>query len=157
MPVKVELRPVTPLDEEFLFRVYASTRRDVELFGWGPAETNAFIRSQFEMRSRSYAMQSPNARSFLILSDGRHAGSAIIDRSGTSISLTDIAVLPEFRGKGIATQVINGLIAEARDSGVPVVLSVDRTNAPAFGLYTKLGFEVVGEDAFSYAMRWDAR
>lgn len=51
-----------------------------------------------------------------------------------------IAVVPEFRGRGIGTKLLKNLISAARDLNYPALsLSVDRKN-PALKLYERFGF-----------------
>jgi ribosomal protein S18 acetylase RimI-like enzyme len=54
-----------------------------------------------------------------------------------------IAVLPEYVGQGIGTQMLRHLLQAAREVYPAIVLSVRVTN-PAFHLYQRLGFEIVG-------------
>ena len=155
MPEKIALRPAVEEDGEFLFSVYASTRRsEVSAFGWADGQQDTFLRMQFEMRRRSYLMQYPKAENCVILCGDAPAGSIIVDRATDHISITDIAVLPEFRGRGIAGQMIAKLQHEAAKAGVPVVLSVDKGNLNARRLYEKLGFEPAGETELSIKMCW---
>jgi len=150
----VILRGVTAADEDFLVGLYATTRPEVAMFGWDEAEQHAFIRMQFDMQRRSYAMQSPTAEHSVIAYEGRNAGRLIVERSATSLSLTDIAILPEFRQKGIATLIIKRLQDEAERTGRSIELTVERMNVNAFQLYRKLGFEVTGENQLHLAMKW---
>ena len=63
-----------------------------------------------------------------------------------------IALLPESRGLGIGTALMNQLIDTAREQGYPgISLSVAREN-PARSLYQRLGFEEVGGDDHSLIM-----
>ena len=155
MTDKIALRPVEAIDGSFLFSVYASTRQtEVSSFGWTEEQQNAFLRMQYDMRLRSYLMQCPQAESSVILCGDAPAGSIIVDRTPHHISITDIAVLPEFRRRGIAGKVIAELQHEADNAGVPVVLSVDKSNLNARRLYERLGFEPVGETELTIEMRW---
>ena len=154
MASSVALRVATPNDEAFLLQLYATTRPEVAHFGWDSAEQQAFISMQFQMQTRSYAMQFPNADHDIITYDGRNAGRVIVNRTSTALSLTDIAVLPDLRGNGIATAVIERLQDEAARTGRDVELTVERMNAGAFQLYRKLGFEVTREDQVHLAMKW---
>ena len=148
----IELREVTSDDEEFLKLLYNSTRRDeVAAFGWSEAEQNSFLAMQFEMRQRAYAMQFPDANHSIVLYDGVPAGRLTVDRSGKALWLTDIAVLPEFRGRGIASE----LIARLKMESDAILLNVDKQNAAARRLYEKHGFVAVGGNEFSVEMRWD--
>ncbi len=150
-PVVIELREVKSDDDEFLLGLYQATRRDeVAAFGWSEAEQNSFLTMQFEMQARAYAMQSPNADRSIILCDGVPAGRLIVDRSGETVSLIDIAVLPAFRGRGIASQLITLL---KKESGT-ILLSVDKANASARRLYKRHGFVITGESEFAFEMQW---
>jgi ribosomal protein S18 acetylase RimI-like enzyme len=146
------------VDDEFLYAVYAGTRGDeVGGFGWDPSTAEAFLRMQFVARKQAYKMQFPTARHSVILFNEIDAGQMIVERTDKQIVLTDIAVLPEFRKKGIATHLIRQLQDEAAASGVPVVLRVDKVNMPAKELYTKLGFAVTGDTQILYEMEWRAK
>jgi ribosomal-protein-alanine N-acetyltransferase len=59
--------------------------------------------------------------------------------------ITNIAVHPEFRGKGVGSLLLQGLIdtAGAKDI-LSMTLEVRSGNVAAQGLYTKFGFEVKG-------------
>lgn len=60
-------------------------------------------------------------------------------------SLTDIAVLPEYRGRGIARLLMNVLIDEAQERRLQfVLLEVRESNTAAINLYRSFGFEQVG-------------
>lgn len=55
--------------------------------------------------------------------------------------VTNVAVLPDFRGQGIA----QALIAEQMKNEMEfITLEVRESNAPAINLYTKMGFENIG-------------
>jgi ribosomal protein S18 acetylase RimI-like enzyme len=63
-----------------------------------------------------------------------------------------IAVLPEYRGRGIGTQLLTKLFSEARDRYPAVSLSVSSNN-PAFRLYCRFGFEVFARHNDSLTMK----
>ncbi|MFM9905539.1 MAG: GNAT family N-acetyltransferase [Pyrinomonadaceae bacterium] len=152
------LRVPTDEDDDFLFGVYSTTRREeVAAFGWDEAQQIAFLRMQFSMRQRSYKMQFPDAEHSIILYDAARAGQMIIDRQPRSIRLTDIAVLPEYRRLGIAAYLIRQLQAEAKGSDKPLVLSVDKSNVLAKDIYEKNKFVVTAETQLLYEMEWRDR
>ena len=153
---KIKLAVAAESDGEFLCSVYAATRADeVRSFGWDDVQANAFLGMQFAMRTRSYEMQFPSAVTYVVLFGRTQAGSMIVERIDAYISLTDIAVLPEFRGNGIATYLIRVLQDEATASGKPLTLHVDKGNANALRLYESLGFVVANESDLSYSMQWN--
>jgi ribosomal protein S18 acetylase RimI-like enzyme len=64
-----------------------------------------------------------------------------------------IAVVPNARGKGVGSALLDALLAQARADGHgSISLSVDRANAGAIGLYERHGFRRVGEDDDSVTM-----
>ena len=61
-------------------------------------------------------------------------------------SLTDIAVLKNYRGQGISKLLMDELTREAKERNLQfVTLEVRESNLPAIGLYKKYGFEDVGK------------
>jgi ribosomal protein S18 acetylase RimI-like enzyme len=64
-----------------------------------------------------------------------------------------IAVVPNARGKGVGSKLLDALLSRAREAGYPTIsLSVDRANEGAIELYRRHGFERVGEDDDSVTM-----
>ena len=133
-------RPADGTDGDFLYRLYASTRaEEVAAFGWTAEMQESFLRMQFRARQQSYDAMYPESASAILLSDGAAAGAAIVWRGADEIRLLDIALLPEFRQRGLGALWINRLIGEARAAGLPLRLNVVRGN-PAGRLYERLGF-----------------
>lgn len=61
------------------------------------------------------------------------------------VHINNLAVLPELRGRGIGTQLLEALIAEAAHLGaVLLTLEVRQSNTPALRLYAKSGFTQEG-------------
>ena len=126
MEPNISRRTASETDDEFLFDLYCSTRStEVAQFGWQPEQVEAFMRMQFTMRQRAYKMQFPSAVHEVIVFGKMPAGRLIVDRSGERILLTDIAVLPQLQGKGIASHLVRELQDEAAALGLPLVLHVD--------------------------------
>jgi ribosomal protein S18 acetylase RimI-like enzyme len=64
-----------------------------------------------------------------------------------------IAVVPNARGKGIGTTLLDALLARAREAGHEAIsLSVDRLNEGAIRMYEQHGFRRVAEDDASLTM-----
>ncbi len=65
--------------------------------------------------------------------------------------ITRIAVLPEYRKKGVASALLSRLISEVSTHTVQkhavrqINLEVRRSNTAAISLYSKFGFKIVGE------------
>lgn len=60
--------------------------------------------------------------------------------------IANIAVLPEFRGQGIAKALLGWAVDYCRDNKMTfITLEVRKSNASAISLYQKFNFETVGE------------
>ena len=59
-------------------------------------------------------------------------------------TLERIAVAPECRRRGVAEAILRRFLDDGREKLAFLTLEVRAGNAPAIGLYEKLGFEVVG-------------
>lgn len=146
----ISLRAILPENDQFLFAVYSSTRADeLALVDWNAQQKEAFLQMQFRAQQGQYQFTYPTATNQIIESDGVPAGRLIVDRSGGEILLVDIALLPEFRNRGLGTSILRNLQAEDKN----IILHVIRSN-PAVNLYQRLGFVFVGEEAFYSKMEW---
>jgi ribosomal protein S18 acetylase RimI-like enzyme len=156
--MNISLRPAGPDDEEFLCRVYSSTRADeMAAWGWNEAQQDAFLKMQFKAQQRAYEWQFPGAEYSLIILDGERAGRMIVVRTEQELRLTDIALLPEYRNAGAGTFLVHDLQAQARAAGLPLRLRVLKTNVAARRLYERLGFTLTGESDVNFTMEWQQR
>ena len=138
----ITLRPISDADLDFLCRVYGSTRtEELAQTDWDEATKAAFLRSQFEAQHRHYHEHYAAARFELILLDGESIGRVYVARWAHEIRIVDIALLPAFRGRGIGTALLEQILSEGRQRGVPVTIHVERFN-PALRWYERLGFRL---------------
>lgn len=152
----INLRAATPDDEAFLYELYASTRAaELAAWGWDATQQRAFLDLQFRAQRAHYA-QYPNADARIILDDAQPIGRLFVTRSAQELRLVDIALLPAWRGQGIGARLINDLLAEAAQAGLPVRLHVEKSN-PAQRLYQRLGFTLIGDAGPYYSMEWRSK
>jgi ribosomal protein S18 acetylase RimI-like enzyme len=81
---------------------------------------------------------------FIWEEDGMPIGLVSVSRLGTGGTWTigNVAVLPDYRRRGLARLLVEAAIARARErGGKNVVLDVIAGNLPAYELYRRLGFE----------------
>ena len=151
---RTKLRPITPEDDDFLLRVYASTRADeMAAVPWSEEEKENFLRFQFDAQHTYYQQQFPNAAYDVILLEGVPIGRLYIDRREDEIRLIDIALLPESRGGGLGGAIMREILAEGEAAGKLVRIHVEQNN-PALRLYERLGFEQIEEQGVYYLMEW---
>lgn len=156
MTPNVALRPVEPGDEEFLYRLYASTREEeLAQTGWDETQKAAFFRMQFDAQSSYYEEHYRGAEFSVILSNDLPAGRLYVARWSEEIRIVDIALLPEHRGMGIGTRLLRNLISESEESGRPLSIHVERFNS-ALRLYERLGFRVTADKGVYLLMRRSA-
>ncbi|MDT4952493.1 MAG: hypothetical protein QOJ02_631 [Acidobacteriota bacterium] len=154
----ITLRPVLPEDEQLLYEVYEGVRADeLAQVGWNEAQRKVFLKMQLKARDQSYLMYYPALDDRIILVNNQLAGRLILSRTDEWIKLIDIALLPEYRGKGVGTSLIKDLFAEALETNRAVHLQVEKTNPQALRLYERLGFTVTSENQTHFQLEHTKR
>jgi ribosomal protein S18 acetylase RimI-like enzyme len=150
----VTLRPITRQDREFLYRVYASTREEeLAVLDWSEARKETFLRQQFDAQHRYYTQQFAGATFDVLELDGEPAGRLYVEQREDEIRIIDVALLPEYRNRGVGTSLLRGLLAEGEEAGLPVRIHVERYNR-ALRLYERLGFRQIADTGVYYLMEW---
>ncbi len=150
--MNITFRPVGPDDEEFLFKLYSTTRsREVEAMGLDAAGQEMFLRVQFVAQKLSYQAEFPEANHDIIFFEGRPAGRVMTKKMEKLHRYINLALLPEYQNLGIGARIIEDLIAESAKAGLTARLHVLKTSRARL-LYERLGFIVTGEDDFNYIM-----
>ena len=146
------LRPLRSDDEEFLFRLYASTREsEFAALGWNRAQMEPLLRMQFTAQRHWYETAYPGSDQQIAVIDGAPAGRIIVHRTADAVVLVDIALMPEHRGKGLGEMLLRDLLEESASRHLPVRLQVLKNNSAAH-LYERLGFVKTGEDQMYWHM-----
>jgi len=147
----ISLRPAGPADQELLCRIYASTRtEELAVVAWDDTAREAFLRMQFEAQHKYYTENYDGASFSVVLCNDEPCGRFYSVRWESEIRIMDVAILPDFRNRGIGTRLLNDIIAEGEKLGLPVSIHVERFN-PALNLYARLGFECI-EDKDIYLL-----
>lgn len=142
------IRRAEEADAERMIALLRGAAEETAFLGWEPGEVCYTLEQEREIIRKQIAAE----RALLLLAevDGVHAGSAnfacVKDRArfrhrcGAGITL-----YRAFWGMGIGTALLGEILASAKAAGCEQMeLEVVSTNAPAIGLYKKLGFEVTG-------------
>jgi ribosomal protein S18 acetylase RimI-like enzyme len=152
MTAPVRLRAVEEGDRAFLYRLYATTRADeIAAWGWADAQREAFLQLQFRAQQLHYQSQMPQAVHQIVCLDDQPIGRLILATDDEVITLADIALLPEYRNRGIGSGLIRDILATAAATGRRVRLHVAIHN-PARRLYDRLGFRHLAQDGINYLM-----
>ncbi len=147
-------RPVCEDDRELLYRIYASTREEeLAATDWSAEQREAFLRQQFAAQDAYYRENYPGAEWSVVLRRGEPAGRLYVHRRPAEVRLMEIALLPEHRGAGLGTALLEELMGEARAAGKPLTIHVEVYN-PAMRLYRRLGFRPAEDRGVYLLMQW---
>jgi GNAT superfamily N-acetyltransferase len=110
------------------------------------------IEHEFASRQRGYRTDFPGVEYLLVHSGTEVIGRIYVQRTSRWIFVVDLVLFERWRGLGIGTSLLRSLIAEAASSGRTVRLHVEKSNARAFELYTRLGFVIIGDACSHHLM-----
>ncbi|MBZ5491802.1 MAG: GNAT family N-acetyltransferase [Acidobacteriia bacterium] len=145
---KITLRAVQESDNEFLLKVYGSTReQELAQVPWTVEQKQQFVRMQYEAQKNHYAAQHPHATHEVICLEGTDAGRLYLDRSGEKFHILDITLLPEYRNRGAGSFLLGQIMAEAKEARKPMSIYVETFN-PSLRLFQRLGFTVIQQEGF---------
>jgi ribosomal protein S18 acetylase RimI-like enzyme len=136
------LRPATKDDVPFLLALRQETM-DAHLFASG-------LVPSVEEHLQRVLYRLDCAR--IVQLAGEAVGLLKVSRDDSDWCLIQIQLGPRLQGQGLGRQLIQSVIDEARKAGASLRLGVLKAN-PAFHLYQRLGFTVVGESIHAYEMR----
>jgi ribosomal protein S18 acetylase RimI-like enzyme len=139
------LRTISDADYLWLWSLNRETMRTYVEQTWGKWDDD-WQAERFRKNFRPDHVQ-------VIVLDGHDAGLLHVERSPEEINLVNIQIAPEFQNRGLGTEVMHALLAEARREKLPLRLQVLKVN-PARRLYERIGFAVVAETETHYQMRW---
>src|SRR5262249_47844265 len=141
-------------DAEFLKLVFASTRADeLAVLTANPEQAGLFLEMQFKIQRENYRAAYPAAENSIILFQGEPIGRIMVDCASDVFFLVDIAILNDYRDRGIGSILIRRLMKDAANLHKCVRLSVYKSN-PALRLYERLGFTTVSETGAYFEMKW---
>ena len=165
----LSIRPASAADGPFLYALYASTRAaELAAWGWDAAMQTQFLQLQFRAQQQHYASypnpvhwiiehHAPNAQAAATATDAQQLvqpiGRVLLSFCSDEIRLVDIALLPEFRSRGIGAALVGWVQAQARAEGKAVRLHVSPENR-ARSLYERLGFRLVEDRQSHLFMEW---
>jgi GNAT superfamily N-acetyltransferase len=156
MTAEVTLRPAAEADGDFLRRVYASSRSmEMAAVPWTGEEQAEFLRGQYELQDRHYRTAYEGAEFSIVVINGHDAGRLIVHRGPKVTEIMDLTLLEAFRGRGIGSGIIRGLMDEAARTGNSLRLWVEQFN-PARRLYDRMGFIRAGDHGIHMEFVWNA-
>jgi ribosomal protein S18 acetylase RimI-like enzyme len=155
-PADISLRPATAADEQFLKRVHHAARHweFAFLLQSGEAELyHKIMEQQYDSQHRFYFAAYDQAQYAVIQWTDHAIGRLYVDYRDDEVRVLDIAILPDYRGRGIGRIVMTGVCLEAAMRGKPVRLHVHYLSR-ALRFYQRLGFKQIAVEGPSYLMEW---
>jgi ribosomal protein S18 acetylase RimI-like enzyme len=151
------LRPEVDADAAFRLALFRRSRGP----GWDqaplpPDMLSRIMDQQFRAQTQGYRAAYPAARLEIVTVDAVAVGRLATDLGPEALHLIDIALVPEWRGRGLGGAILRRLIDEAGARALPLTLQVARDNLAAQRLYHRLGFAATGADDAYLALRWTA-
>ncbi len=140
---KIQYRPATEGDREWLWALKSATMRDYVAAIWGWED---------EAQRRMFDEKFDPARIRIIQADGREVGLLDYEERTDDFFIGRIEILPTAQRAGIGSAVIAAILHQAAKKTKNVRLQVLRSN-PARRLYERLGFCVEAETSTHIKMK----
>jgi ribosomal protein S18 acetylase RimI-like enzyme len=151
---EIAFRPATEEDNDFLVTLYGSTREEeLALTQWDADQREAFVRMQFAAQQSHYRTRRPAGREELILIGGETVGRLYSDLSGDTDHLLDLCLLPAYRGRGIGSRILRGILAKAAARGRRLTIYVESFNR-SLGFFERHGFTRTSETGMHCLLEW---
>lgn len=149
----MQLRVANPFDVGFLADVVISATRDQGRLDDDFDE--AGFRSGFEAwTADQVAGRVEGSRTYVIEVDGERAGRLRVVNDAQTVELAGLQLLPRFQSRGVGSEILVLLKAEATSAGLRFELSVEIDNPRAQALYERHGLVVIGSANGENRLRW---
>lgn len=156
LPPPLALRSVEDTDNPVLLAIYGSTRaEELALTDWTDEHKAEFVAMQFRAQTAHYRENYPGALYYLIRWGDAVAGRLYLHPRRDELRIMDLALLPDYRNRGIGGTVLRALQDDASRRGNRLSIHVEGFN-PAQRLYRRLGFLPAGEAGVYLLMEWSA-
>ena len=154
----LRLRPAGAADEAFIRHLFEEVRRgQFAATGLSGPIIDQIIAQQFRSQVAGYAAQFPDAISLIVTHDFTAVGRLLLHCTGERWHVIDVALLPADCGRGLGSELFDGLEASGRERGVAALtLTVLVSNVAAHRFYQRRGFaEIASTDGAHIAMKKD--
>lgn len=137
------LRGETEADFAFLCELFADIRREeLAPVPWPEQAKRDFLDAQCKLQRDHYARHYGGAELLLIFNGSTPIGRLYVHATRVEIRVMEIALLRDWRSRGIGSLLIRTVLDEAARRDVEVTLHVEPDN-PAQRMYRRLGFGLV--------------
>jgi ribosomal-protein-alanine N-acetyltransferase len=110
---------------------------------WGEAWSRRQVEDALRLGNTHYFLISPGGK--MLVDDDMAAGFSLSRTGFEEEELLLLAVMPEYRNRGLGRSLLNSLKSAARERGAQRLLLEMRKGNPAESLYRDFGFRMIGE------------
>lgn len=147
---EVTLRLVTDDDEQFVRELFEASKPQLQQLPLPEPQRRQLVDLQWHAQRTGYAAAYPDAEELIIEVAGRAVGRLILDRSGATVTVVDIAIAPAERNHGIGAAVLTDVLSRAETTRLRVA-----ADSPARRLYERLGFRERGRTGIDLDMEFE--
>ena len=147
------LRAQTEGDAAFLFALH-ETVKGAELALVPQPMRRQLLDMQFRAMTAGYRAGFPAARFEIVTLDHAPIGRLITDASEGWFHIVHIAVLPEWRGRGLCTALMTAVLDQPRRQGMRCEARVAPENTPSLRLWSRLGFTERERTDIDFILEW---
>jgi ribosomal protein S18 acetylase RimI-like enzyme len=149
----VSFRPETPEDEPWVRElIVEAVGQELGAHSWPEPMRSHLLGIQYTQRRNAVRLHYPEGESRIILADRAAAGWIYLAALPDEVRVAEVMVMAGYRSRGLGSEVIRRIIADADAAGKPVRLRVNVTNVRAGSFYERLGFQRVGGDELQHLM-----
>jgi GNAT superfamily N-acetyltransferase len=160
----LKLRPARPEDEPFLRGLRGQVDSDRLFMNfWRGDDANDEKRKildlQFRAQGAYHNMLKANweTKENIIEMDAVPIGRFVVTGGREELRLVEIAIVPEWRGKGLGQTIIASTMQECAKSSRVMRLCVEKSNIRALKLYVSQGFYALEDNGSHFVMEWNPK
>jgi ribosomal protein S18 acetylase RimI-like enzyme len=151
----LSVRPETAADEAFQFTLHESVKgAELALLPLAGPIRRQLLDMQFRAMTMSYRSSFPAGRFEIITLDEAPIGRLITDDRNGRLYIVYIALLPEWRNRGIGTALMTSVLDKPRRLGRTCEAIVAVDNQASLLLWSRLGFVERGRDDANIVMQF---
>ncbi|WP_345874479.1 GNAT family N-acetyltransferase [Shewanella algae] len=142
----------TAADTAFIQKVFNSCRSYFLHLGLPEEMAQVLLLQQFQLQQAWFQNHYPNAITQILRMQEQAAGILTLNTGTEALHILDMAFLPEYRGQGLGSELLNAIQSLAQLKAVS--LMVARDNPQAKKLYLNKGFVTQNVTETHEWMRW---
>jgi ribosomal protein S18 acetylase RimI-like enzyme len=144
----ITTRPATEQDHPFIHEVHRRAYRDMieRQFGFWDAERQSGL-LDCDLATDCYE---------IVMWENEPCGYFSYSADGGRLHLINLAIHPQYQGRGIGSRILEQMKERARQKDQPLSLGAYKTNTGARKFYEKHGFSQSGETTVHILYHWQA-